>query len=571
MAQFTGGEALNAFYASTPDILPATDEALRALAKEATALKAAVCEHALVTITDARGRIVFANDNFCAISKYSCEELLGEDHRLLNSGHHPKEFFRDLWRTITRGRVWHGDIKNRAKDNTSFWVATTIVPLLDERGNPRQFVSIRTDITERKRVEAELAEKLRMQQLLTDLSSRFIALQSEQIEAAIEATQRLIVETLGLDRSALWQLSDDGQVMSCTHCWQRSGSPLPEGFASGELISWARSRIARQETICFSRVDDLPPDAASDAANFRRHGVKSNVTFPLIANGQVFGALDFATRAAERNWGAEELAELKLIAQIIGNVIGRQRAELREEQLRGELAHAMRATVLGELTGALAHELNQPLAAILSNAQAARRFISQGTMAPNELRRILDDIVRDDKRAGSIIHNLRDLVSKRPADREPCCLNEVAREVIALMRSEMIEAQIEIRLLLAPCLPRIHAARVELQQVMVNLLVNAVHAMKGFAGPLRIIEVETCADGRSVHVAIRDRGVGISLEQSADIFDPFVSTKTSGLGMGLSICRRIIENHGGRIDAGNRDGGGASFSFALPIQGRMPK
>jgi signal transduction histidine kinase len=125
--------------------------------------------------------------------------------------------------------------------------------------------------------------------------------------------------------------------------------------------------------------------------------------------------------------------------------------------------------------------------------------------------------------------------------------------------------------LLAPRVPRVHAARVELQQVMVNLLVNAVHAMEGVARPLRIIEVETRADGRSVQVAIRDRGVGISLEQIADIFDPFFSTKTSGLGMGLSICRRIIENHGGHIDAANRDGGGASFSFALPIDGGTAK
>ena len=184
----------------------------------------------------------------------------------------------------------------------------------------------------------------------------------------------------------------------------------------------------------------------------------------------MFGALAFGTLGRERNWREDEIMELKLIAQIIGNVVGRQQAELREEQLRGELAHAMRIAALGELVSALAHELNQPLAAILSNAQAARRFIASGDIESDELRDILDDIVRDDKRAGDVIHNLRAMVSKRPALHESCSLNELVGEVmVGLMRSEVIEANIEVRCALTPKLPLVEAARVELQQVLVNL------------------------------------------------------------------------------------------------------
>lgn len=428
-------------------------------------------------------------------------------------------------------------------------------------------LAIGADITEQKRVEAELAEALRLQRLLADLSVRFVALPSAQVDAAIEETQRLIVETLGLDRSTLWQVSEHDSGLVLTHCWQGSGwPPLPAHFDAGKELPWASATLMRGEILCFSRHTDLPPEAAQDVEMFRLHGPKSNVTVPLVAHGRTFGALAFATLGAEREWRDDEIAELKLVAQIIGNVVSRERAELREEQLRGELAHAVRVATLGELAAALAHELNQPLAAILSNAQAARRFLSSGEADTPELDAILGDIVRDDKRAGAVIHNLLAMVSKRPTPRECCDLNGLAAEVVDLLRSEFIESRIEARLTLAPELPAVDAVCVEIQQVLVNFLLNAIHAMDDTPRGERFIDLETRVAAGGVELCVRDRGHGIPVEKLATIFNPFVSTKAGGLGMGLSISRRIIENHGGRITARNHDAGGACFSFTLPAR-----
>jgi C4-dicarboxylate-specific signal transduction histidine kinase len=242
-------------------------------------------------------------------------------------------------------------------------------------------------------------------------------------------------------------------------------------------------------------------------------------------------------------------------------------ADIEVEQRRKEVTHLTRVAILGELSGALAHELNQPLTAILSNAQAAQRLLARAPLDPAVVGEILDDIVTDDLRAGEVITRLRALLKRGEASFRPLDLNGVATEVLALARSELIDRHVTVSTRLAPGLPSILGDRVQLQQVMLNLLLNACEAMSSRRPIQRALTVSTVLDGNGLLLtSIADRGSGIPPDDADRLFEPFFTTKSQGLGLGLSICRSIIAAHGGRLWADNNPNGGATFTFALPVQ-----
>lgn len=235
------------------------------------------------------------------------------------------------------------------------------------------------------KMEHDLASALRVQRLLAEISSRFVTRPAGEIDETIEEIQQLICETLVLDRSTLWLFSEDGSELALAHFWQQPGCvPLRRNYVTNGHLPWAENRIMRGETFHFSRLGDLPPEAAIDLETLRTYGTKSNATFPLVADGKVFGALAFAMITEERHWTGDEISSLKLTAQIFSHVISRRRAEVRAEQLREEIQRSSRAAVLGEIAAALAHEINQPLTTILGNAQAPAVSSPRGTPIPRK-------------------------------------------------------------------------------------------------------------------------------------------------------------------------------------------
>lgn len=253
---------------------------------------------------------------------------------------------------------------------------------------------------------------------------------------------------------------------------------------------------------------------------------------------------------------------LFVLASVV-DVSVRRQLEHDAARQRDELAHLSRVAVLGELSGSLAHELNQPLAAILSNAQAALRFLAQTPPRTEQLAEILTDIVKSDHRAGAVIQRLRSMLRKEQARHQRLNLNDVVEESLRLMRSDLLNRDVLVDTDLAGALPAVSGDRNQLLQVLLNLIMNGCDAMAG--QPIRRLRIGTrrTAQGR-VGFSVADCGPGIAPDELERIFEPFVSTKAQGLGLGLAICRSIVEAHGGRLWAGNNADGGATLQGELP-------
>jgi two-component system sensor kinase FixL len=253
------------------------------------------------------------------------------------------------------------------------------------------------------------------------------------------------------------------------------------------------------------------------------------------------------------------------------DITARKQAELDAQRDRAELSHLSRVALMGEMSASIAHELNQPLAGILSNAAAGQRFIDRGHTDVSEIRELLGDIIADGRRASGVVRAIRGMVKKEQIARRSVDLNELVRDALhiaspnALLRSCQLETSLDAKL------PMIDADPVQLQQVLLNLVANGCDAMRDMPVSKRKVVIATKFNGDgTVRTSVRDYGAGISEEMRERVFDPFFSTKSEGLGMGLAIVRSIVQSHGGTITTENVDGGGARFEIVLPANGSSP-
>ena len=325
----------------------------------------------------------------------------------------------------------------------------------------------------------------------------------------------------------------------------------------------------KRDELIDQPIEILVPERFRSGYEAFRHGYLCDPQpRPIGAGRELFGRRKDGTEVPiEIGLNPIHISNGLLVLASIVDISERKLAELEAARQRHELAHLTRVASLGELSSSLAHELTHPLTAILSNAQAAQRFLADDDVDLNELREILGDIVAEDQRAGEVIHRLR-LLLKKGEPQEHCDdvdVNEVARDVLKLMRNDLINQNVTVDTDLAQNLPAIRGDRVQLQQVVLNLLLNACEAMTDSDSSKRQLLIASKLENGAVRMSVTDRGGGIPEEKLEQVFERFFTTKKEGMGLGLSICRSIINEHEGKIWATKNADCGATFHFSLPI------
>ena len=314
----------------------------------------------------------------------------------------------------------------------------------------------------------------------------------------------------------------------------------------------------------------VPERVGSDHRGFRHDYFCDPQARPMGAGRELFGRRkDGSEVPVEIGLSPIHTSRGMLVLASIVDITERKLAELEAARQRHDLAHLARVSTVGELSNSLAHELTHPVTAILSNAQAAQRFLAKDDVDLNEVREILNDIVTQDQRAAEVIHGLR-LLLKKGEPQKQCDdldLNEVIRDVVLLMRSDLINRNVTVDTDLAQNLPAVTGDRVQLQQVLLNLALNGCDAMADYNSSERRLLIASESDNGAVQVSVSDSGSGIPGGKMEQVFERFFTTKKEGMGLGLSVCRTIITAHRGKIWATNNGGCGATFHFSLPIVG----
>jgi signal transduction histidine kinase len=344
------------------------------------------------------------------------------------------------------------------------------------------------------------------------------------------------------------------------------GGPLMQTQALGEQAAAVALRILKGET---PRSINLPPVLFGPPVYDWRELRRWSISEARLPHDSIVQFRE-PTVWVQYRWQivavvATIVAQSMLIAYVLVQSRRRRVAEAEAAEQRREVAHLMRVSVLGELSGAIAHEINQPLTAILSNAQAALHLLEQKSPDLTEVRDAISDIVHEENRAGDVIVRLRNLLRKGERKSEPVELNELVRSTVALLHSELIGRRIEVKLDLASGLPLVSGDPVQLQQVLLNLLMNAMDAMASTPNADRLITARTRVANGAVEVRIRDRGVGIKPDERPKLFKPFYTSKDHGLGLGLAICSTIADAHGGELSLDNHADQGAVAVLSFPV------
>ena len=432
-------------------------------------------------------------------------------------------------------------------------------PVFDDSHELVEFIGTAMDITERKQSEALLSSEKRTLEMIARGAPLGDVL-NDLCDAIDEQSSGSFSTVLSLDPEdqRLWPVAGPRIPQG----WTEAVSPLVIGPCAGSCGTAA----FRRETVVVSDIA-TDPLWAEFRATALSYGLKACWSKPVISTtGVVLGT--FATYYDEvRTPDDRDLRLIERATHIAQIAIERDRTQDSLRKSQANLAHVTRVTTMGELTASIAHEVNQPLAGVVTNANACIRWLAGDSPDLHEAREALRRIVRDGNRASDVIGRIRGLLKKGEPARTRLDINPVIQETIELVRGEVLQRKVSLQTELAAGLPLVSADRVQLQQVLLNLITNALDALRLVKDRPRFLRIRTDKpDARAVRVAVQDTGVGVDPQQAEHLFQAFFTTKSNGLGMGLSISRSIVEAHGGRLWATPNDGPGVTFQFTLPVE-----
>lgn len=407
-------------------------------------------------------------------------------------------------------------------------------------------------------------ESRRFETLVVRLAGAFVRITSDKIDAGINRWLKRIVIALGLDRCTIAEIDPMTKSAVFTHGWARDADRIiGNSLDANRLLPWTKQKMLAGETVVMQSPDMLPPEAAIDRESFLKHGPKSNVMVPIKIDGTVFGAVGFGLLYRERNWPPKLVRRLQTVAQIFGYALERKRAVTEIIRLQSELTYVSRVTTMGELAASIAHELNQPLAAILSNAEALQNMLASDGPDLEEVKSGIKDIIEDDNRASEAIKRLRTLFRRDGLSKSAVDLPALLAETSRIVQGEASSRDINFSTVVKGPLPPVIAERVQLQQAIINLILNAFDAVGEKRGP-REVQITAALTEAEIAILVCDSGHGILPEAAPMIFDAFFTTKSHGMGMGLAIAKSIVEAHGGRLSFSPNPDRGTTFAIKLP-------
>ena len=417
-----------------------------------------------------------------------------------------------------------------------------------------------------KHSQEELDAAMVFERLVSDLLAALLTKDRESQDRVIEEGLGKIAQKFGAERATLWPRATDSDEFEKTHRWLGADVPTPPDGEGARTLPWISAELAAGRMVRFESIASLPREAHADLPALRSLGIRSALIVPLAVSDAVVGALSFATAQRECPWPDALVPRVKLVGEVLANLLARRAAERREQQAQAQAAHAARVGTMGVFAASLIHELTQPLAASLANAESAAELLDTASPDLDEVRAAVDDIVTDDRRVGALIQQLRRFLRRGESEKIAFDLHAVLADVTRLVAGEAAEKRIELSTTVTNALPALVGDRVQIHQVLLNLVLNAFDAVAATGAAPRRVSVSAGPHDGGVLVEVHDNGHGMDAETLSRVFQPFFTTKPKGMGLGLSISRSLVAAHGGTLSAGSQRGRGTTMRLTLPAK-----